>query len=747
MRRLIPLLCALMLALAMPIVRAEDSADSFASFYRIPDTLNYKGGMVQRGYLAGADTTAKALQVNAALTSSCITPGQSASWKVAISGGTGEYSCSVLLAYQDLSTNANSAAWQVATSLRLSGNRLTYTFAKEGRYFWEFRVMDEDGQYVSYQTRIYETGAEVEEALPLADDVITAQTKAANPGPSEEQSGFAEDQVELLSEGKYPPKGMSRVSRGDMSAFNTLIMTELEALSEYIDVSSFRLTRDEFREAYRGLLNSHPEFFYVSGGYRYYYSGNIVTKVLPTYKYSAEELPAKIALYNRELNKIINYASKASSTIGKLLLANDYLCVNYEYDEPARENHSPEEMFETGRGVCNAYTLIYVAVCNRFGITNTTATSDAMNHIWNVVNLGGSWYHVDVTWNDPIADTPYRARHRYFLLSDAGMNAANHYDWVTSERATNTKYDNYFWQDIEHAVSLHGNQVYFTPNNNGYPAGVICTGNLSNGTVTEVLHYTVNLHSIYYRDHNPVWATSDTVYFGMADDVYAMPLTGGTPQLVFSANDTSEYMAYMYLSGNTMYVTARSLNDYSPTVYSFKIGSTLTVTLDASRFAMKQGDSKQLSYTTTPATTNASVSWSTSDSSVATVNSSGLVTAVSPGAATITVKVGSATAACTVVVISNTASVLPASLEVIEDEAFENCTYLRFVKIPGSVTYIGEDAFEECTNLTAVCIPASVRYIGEDAFEDCPLQYAEVSPGSYAAEWLLKHFPDIILVY
>jgi hypothetical protein len=111
------------------------------------------------------------------------------------------------------------------------------------------------------------------------------------------------------------------------------------------------------------------------------------------------------------------------------------------------------------------------------------------------------------------------------------------------------------------------------------------------------------------------------------------------------------------------------------------------------------------------------------------------------------VQVGNATDKCTIIVNSNKVGILPPSLTIIEDEAFEECTYLTFVKIPGKVTYIGEEAFAKCTNLTAIRIPASVTYIGEDAFENCPLQYAEVAPGSYAEAWLLRHFPDIYLVY
>ena len=27
------------------------------------------------------------------------------------------------------------------------------------------------------------------------------------------------------------------------------------------------------------------------------------------------------------------------------------------------------------------------------------------NHVWNAVNINGTWYHLDLTWDDPITNT------------------------------------------------------------------------------------------------------------------------------------------------------------------------------------------------------------------------------------------------------------------------------------------------------------------------------------------------------
>ena len=59
---------------------------------------------------------------------------------------------------------------------------------------------------------------------------------------------------------------------------------------------------------------------------------------------------------------------------------------------------------------------------------------------------------------------------------------------------------------------------------------------------------------------------------------------------------------------------------------------------------------------------------------------------------------------------------LPASLTVIEDEAFRG-SGAKTVYIPDKVTSIGALAFADCAGMTVIHIPASVTEIAADAFD------------------------------
>ena len=63
--------------------------------------------------------------------------------------------------------------------------------------------------------------------------------------------------------------------------------------------------------------------------------------------------------------------------------------------------------------------------------------------------------------------------------------------------------------------------------------------------------------------------------------------------------------------------------------------------------------------------------------------------------------------------------IIPDSVTIIEDSAFECCNGLKSVTIPNSVTRIGSFSFKKCNSLTSVTIPNSVTRIGVDAFNEC----------------------------
>lgn len=368
-----------------------------------------------------------------------------------------------------------------------------------------------------------------------------------------EEEQLFEGHVELYHEGGLPNTAYVPVRMFRSNTFDSHVLEQLNQQSDNIDVLAYQLTPADFSTMYWRLLNANPEMFFVSGAYSYYIQSGYVSSFLPQYIYEGSELEQMKAVYNSGINAIVNYASQANTKVGQMLRANDYMCANYQYDL-SYSIYSPELFFKHGTGVCQAYMLVYRAVLNRLGIENISLTSDEINHTWNMVNLDGSWYHIDVTWNDPIQDVPLRACHNNFLLSDDGITETGHYGWDDGYEAvpvaSNKKYDSYFWNKITQVVPMKGDIVYYVDSDYTTTYRTVYAHNLANGSVSKINTYDYG-YGTYYRDYNLIWVNGSALYYATRDALYRMPISGGSAEKVYTTG-SSQWLWYPYQTGKTL---------------------------------------------------------------------------------------------------------------------------------------------------------------------------------------------------
>lgn len=107
-----------------------------------------------------------------------------------------------------------------------------------------------------------------------------------------------------------------------------------------------------------------------------------------------------------------------------------------------------------GKGDCSAYSLAMGVLLQRAGYTTAVCQNLKMWHQWNMVRIGGKWYHVDTRWDDAWSYNkqyfwPTSICHRWVLVSDSLMKKDEHVGWktyyhgalTTSLKATTTKYE------------------------------------------------------------------------------------------------------------------------------------------------------------------------------------------------------------------------------------------------------------------------------------------------------------------
>lgn len=68
-----------------------------------------------------------------------------------------------------------------------------------------------------------------------------------------------------------------------------------------------------------------------------------------------------------------------------------------------REVYSSYGAFVNRTVVCQGYALSLKVLLDRANVPcrYVLANTDTLHHTWDLVQLDGTWYHVDTTWDDP----------------------------------------------------------------------------------------------------------------------------------------------------------------------------------------------------------------------------------------------------------------------------------------------------------------------------------------------------------
>lgn len=142
-----------------------------------------------------------------------------------------------------------------------------------------------------------------------------------------------------------------------------------------------------------------------------------------TYKYSVREANEMLAKTEKEAMKIIALTDESMSDYEKLKIFHDYLVLNVE---SSTENPYADSVYGAlveKKALCEGFAKAFSYLCNISGIENMIVTGYTdVDHMWNMVKLEGSWYHIDVGWDKPseslAAKYPDMVLYQYFLVSD-----------------------------------------------------------------------------------------------------------------------------------------------------------------------------------------------------------------------------------------------------------------------------------------------------------------------------------------
>ena len=117
---------------------------------------------------------------------------------------------------------------------------------------------------------------------------------------------------------------------------------------------------------------------------------------------------------NEDVQKMITDCSTAvlaaQTEYDKVLAIHNFINNKIEYayisgtniPETAQWAHNIIGVASGDKAVCESYAKTFLYLCRVYGIDCIIATglSRGQGHAWNVVEIDGKWYYVDLTWND-----------------------------------------------------------------------------------------------------------------------------------------------------------------------------------------------------------------------------------------------------------------------------------------------------------------------------------------------------------
>lgn len=554
-----------------------------------------------------------------------------------------------------------------------------------------------------------------------------------------------------------PNSIMSEMFASTKAEVEEYIYQQLLAKKANISMSGYSILRSDIAAIYSGVLNEHPELYYVTTkvGWSYNSNTNIVTSVTPTYIDGLND-----SAFQTGLQDALAAVQSDMTDLEKAIALHDYIVINCEYDYDnylagtiPQISYSAYGVFANRTAVCQGYALAYKLLLNKVGIECYMVTSKAMNHAWNLIVLDGEYYQVDTTWDDPVRDYFGQVRHDNMFVSDETFRTrCEHYDWTITKGsstvaliAEDTRYDDAFWVDVISPLVLSDHMCYYIKSSDGI---------IKRRLVEDSEEVILNANSIgkwsvpdkpgysYTSKYSGLFMLGDRLYYNTPTKICSVLLNGeGVREetTVLSVDNTYVYgsafcmgevryvLKYMPSSTDGTILTAELLHEFEVPVRE--------IILDCQEAVLSIGESMILSAIVSPAAAkNREVTWTSDNVEVAVVNG-GVVTAIGGGSCVITASAGGRSAQCKITVrpakpvFSPLATVDKGGAVTISSERGADVYYTDNGKTPSltdtknTKKYTAPIVINQDTTLKAIAVDVSnpniISDVAEQAFKVC----------------------------
>ena len=208
-----------------------------------------------------------------------------------------------------------------------------------------------------------------------------------------------------------------------------LLYDEIDEAAKKIKAETDNLpyvyTEEEFNIVLKSYMNDNPQIFYLTDYETQLFTSSKKSYVkLNYYNNKAEIKKMKTELNNKlhEITLMLYEKYEYTDDFDIETMIHDYIVLN------CKGTTDTDYIYNTAYGALinqkaysGGYSAAFKLLMNRFGLVCYIIEGEVNNqqHLWNIVFINDSFYHVDVTWND--SDLSYSEDllfHAYFNLSN-----------------------------------------------------------------------------------------------------------------------------------------------------------------------------------------------------------------------------------------------------------------------------------------------------------------------------------------
>ena len=202
------------------------------------------------------------------------------------------------------------------------------------------------------------------------------------------------------------------------------LATELRNMNNQdIDISEYNLKVSDMSDLNDKMIDEFPDIYFINEfAYSYEEKDNNVFSIRFIFNEDVNSLKEKYNELVIKSDDIINTIINDNMTdYEKELVLHDYLIENVKYDEINEypfESHTAYGALINGIAVCDGYAEAFDYLLKKVGLKSNLIYGEIDNelHAWNLIEIDGKKYFVDVTADDPLNNTENKISYNFFNL-------------------------------------------------------------------------------------------------------------------------------------------------------------------------------------------------------------------------------------------------------------------------------------------------------------------------------------------